>query len=69
MEDPTATEIDRSILSFTETETAVKCSAAFPTWLSAIICYEGPAAYDRKKNQSDPFSGERWVSLYQSIDT
>lgn len=28
----TATEIDRSSLSLTETDTAVKCSAALPTW-------------------------------------
>ena len=31
IDDPTATETDRSILSLIETETAVKCSAALPT--------------------------------------
>lgn len=36
IDDPTATEIERSILSFTDTDTAVKCSAAFPTWALAF---------------------------------
>jgi len=37
IDDPTATEIERSILSFTDTDTAVKCSAAFPTCSSAFF--------------------------------
>jgi len=39
IDDPTATEIERSILSFTDTDTAVKCSAAFPTWALAFLSF------------------------------
>ena len=71
IEEPTATEIERSILSLTDTETAVKCSAALPTYdiSSRSIHREARWTYNWKQDQTDPFPGQLGMSLNKTIDT
>jgi len=69
----TATDIDRSSLSFTETDTAVQCSHALETVSVSSFRHsaaqQGNPLTNRKQDQTDPLLRQSRVRLGDALDT
>ena len=64
--------MERSSLSLTDTETAVKCSAAFPTFRGyqrqELTTQQWLYAHDREEDKPDPFRGQAGIRCNQAVD-